>query len=74
MFEGPTKQVYNNKHPVRPNHYDVNNESPLTCTSSCHNPHGTERQFMMRYFNPIDDGSCLMCHAVTKGSSVGIDY
>lgn len=74
QYEGPTKQVYNNKHPVRPNHYDVNNRSPLTCTSSCHNAHGTKRPHMLRYFSSPDDGGCLMCHAVTKGSRVGIDY
>jgi len=74
QYDGPTKARYKNKHPVRPNHYDVNNESPLTCTSSCHNPHGSDKNHMLRYFSSPYDGGCLMCHAVTKGSSVGIDY
>ncbi len=29
---------------------------------------------MLRYFDSFYDGGCLMCHAVTKGSRVGIDY
>jgi len=74
QYNGPTRTTYNNKHPVQPNHYDVNNESPLTCSSSCHNPHGTDRNYMLRYFNSPKDGGCLMCHAVTQGSRVGIDY
>lgn len=73
-YGGPTKQVYSNKHPVDPKHYDVNNDSPLTCTSSCHNPHGTDKNHMLRYFASPYDGGCLMCHAVTNGARVGIDY
>jgi len=73
-FDEATKTVFRNKHPVRPNHYDVNNESPLTCTSSCHNPHGTDKAHMLRYFASPYDGACLMCHAVTPGARVGIDY
>jgi predicted CXXCH cytochrome family protein len=52
----------------------VNNGRPLTCTSSCHNPHGTRLNAMLRNFDYHQDGNCLMCHAVTKGSRVGIDY
>jgi len=74
QYDGPTTQVYNGNHPVRPNNYDVNNESPLTCSSSCHNPHGSDKNHMLRYFDSPNDGGCLMCHAVTKGSRVGIDY
>ena len=73
-YDQSSRTVYRNKHPVRPNHYDVNNESPLTCTSSCHNPHGTDKNYMLRYFASPYDGGCLMCHAVTPGARVGIDY
>ncbi len=73
-YDQSSKTVYRNKHPVRPNHYDVNNDSPLTCTSSCHNPHGTDKNHMLRYFASPYDGGCLMCHAVTPGARVGIDY
>lgn len=61
-------------HPVRPVHYDVNARARLTCTSSCHNPHGTTNEFMLRYFAFPDDGGCLMCHAVLSGKIVGIDF
>lgn len=69
-----TKQTHRNNHPVQPNWYDVNAEAPLTCTSSCHNPHETDKNHMLRYFSSPFDGNCLMCHAVTRGSRVGIDY
>ena len=29
---------------------------------------------MLRYFASSKDGGCLMCHAVTAGARVGIDY
>lgn len=74
QYDGNTEAVYRNKHPVRPNHYDANNQSPLTCTSSCHNPHGSDKSHMLRYFSSPYDGACLMCHAVTRGARVGIDY
>ncbi len=61
-------------HPVRPAHYDVNARKGLTCTSSCHNPHGTDKTKMLRYFDAPYDGNCLMCHAVKKGDRVGIDF
>lgn len=73
-FDERTSTVYRNNHPVRPTHYDVNNQSPLTCTSSCHNPHGTKQNYMLRYFAFPTDGACLMCHAASRGNRVGIDY
>lgn len=73
QFDEEPVPVVNN-HPVRPRHYDVNARKPLTCTSSCHNPHGTSQNRMLRYFNFPDDGGCLMCHAVTEGNRVGIDF
>ncbi|MDZ4168911.1 MAG: cytochrome c3 family protein [Coriobacteriia bacterium] len=66
--------IVRNNHPVRPIFYDVNNRKNLTCTSSCHNPHGTELGAMLRYFPRGWDGNCLMCHAVTEGNRVGIDF
>lgn len=73
-YDERTHAVLYKNHPVRGAHYDVNAEAPLTCTSSCHNPHGTELNRMLRYFDYHRDGTCLMCHAVTKGSRIGIDY
>jgi len=73
-YDESSKSTARNKHPVRSNHYDINNESPLTCTSSCHNPHGTDKAHMLRYFASPYDGGCLMCHAVTEGARVGVDY
>lgn len=61
-------------HPVRPVHYDVNARTRLTCTSSCHDPHGSGNTAMLRHFSYPDDGGCLMCHAVTAGKIVGIDF
>lgn len=61
-------------HPVQPTYYDVNARKPLTCTTSCHNPHGTDKNFMLRFFKYPQDGNCLMCHAVTRGNRVGIDF
>lgn len=66
--------VRQNKHPVRPVHYDVNNRTRLTCTSSCHDPHGSGKNRMLRYFDSPKDGNCLMCHAVTPGRRVAIDF
>ncbi len=73
-YDERTPAVYRNNHPVRPTHYDVNNRSPLTCTSSCHNPHGTKMNYMLRYFRFPTDGTCLMCHAAARGNRVGTDY
>lgn len=63
-----------NSHPVRPVYYDVNAKKGLTCTSTCHDPHGTKNNYMLRIYNFPQDGNCLACHAVAKGGSVGIDY
>jgi len=73
-FDESSKTVRRNNHPVRPSNFDVNAEKPLTCTTSCHNPHGTEYTRMLRYYNAGYDGNCLMCHAVTPGNRVGIDF
>lgn len=49
-------------HRGTPHFYDVNAAKPLTCTSSCHNPHGTQFQYMTRIFEWRQDGLCLQCH------------
>jgi predicted CXXCH cytochrome family protein len=61
-------------HPVRPIYYDVNRDASLTCTSSCHEPHGTPNNYMLRYYDFPLDGNCLFCHAAVPGVVVGEDY
>lgn len=61
-------------HPVRPVYYDVNAKSRLTCTTTCHGPHGTSHNFMLRHYDSPQDGNCLICHAVTPGDRVGVDF
>ncbi|MHB1476820.1 MAG: cytochrome c3 family protein, partial [Coriobacteriia bacterium] len=66
---------YNN-HPVRPVYYDVSARSKLTCTTTCHAPHGTAQGFghLLRNYEAGLDGNCLICHAVTPGDIVGVDF
>lgn len=73
-FDESSPNVRRNNHPVRPAHYDVNSRSPLTCTSSCHDPHGTRNTRMLRYMDAPFDGNCLICHAVIEGKRVGVDF
>jgi predicted CXXCH cytochrome family protein len=56
-------------HPVTPKFFDVHAKKGLTCSSSCHNPHGTRYNYMLRNFNFPQDGQCLQCH-----KTVGIYY
>jgi predicted CXXCH cytochrome family protein len=63
-----------NKHPFRPNLWDVAARRPLTCTTTCHNPHGTDQNFMLQRYSWPYDGQCLQCHQVTPGDRVGIDF
>ena len=56
-------------HPTWPNYWDWVAHRPLTCTTTCHNPHGTEFKHMVRRYDPDWDGQCKQCH---KG--VGIWY
>ncbi len=51
-----------NTHPYTPDYRDIHARKPLTCTSTCHNPHGTGRPFMVVGFNCPVDGQCLQCH------------
>lgn len=61
-------------HPARPAYYDVNAKKPLTCTTSCHDPHGTVNGAMLRHYRQGMDGNCLICHKVVPGKRVGIDF
>lgn len=63
-----------NNHPVTQAYFDINADRQLNCTTSCHNPHGTRYESNLRYFEAGADGNCLMCHAVTRGERVGIDF
>jgi predicted CXXCH cytochrome family protein len=63
-----------NKHPFRPTIWDVVANKPLTCTTTCHNPHGTDQNFMLQRFSYPFDGQCLQCHQVVVGKRVGIDF
>lgn len=73
-FDESSPTVYRNNHPVRPNRFDIVAMKPLTCTSTCHNPHGTKNNYMLRVArNPLD-ANCIVCHAVTEGNKVGVDY
>ncbi|MBW6468581.1 MAG: hypothetical protein K0B85_05410 [Coriobacteriia bacterium] len=62
-------ESHDNQHPVRPQFYDIRADAPLTCTSTCHGPHGTEFPMMVRFYPWPFDGRCLQCH-----STVGIDF
>ncbi|MCE5204294.1 MAG: cytochrome c3 family protein [Actinomycetia bacterium] len=73
-FDESSSTTYRNNHPVRPRHYDVKAREPLTCTSTCHNPHGTAHNYMLRYYDFPSDGNCLICHQVVPGKRVGIDF
>lgn len=49
------------KHPIARRFYDSHAKQRLTCTSTCHNPHGTNNVKMLNY--PYrKDGLCLECH------------
>lgn len=58
-----------NKHPFRPTLWDVYARKPLTCTSTCHNPHGTNQNYMLERYSWPYDGQCLQCH-----TRVGKDF
>ena len=60
-------------HPTTPDHWDFHAGEPLTCTSTCHNPHGSAYTHMLRVAYGSDgkgtDYLCLLCH-----TQVGIKY
>jgi len=60
---------HGNQHPVRPVYYDTNAQAPMTCSSTCHNPHGTLYNYMLRNFYYPQDGQCLQCH-----NGVGVTF
>ena len=51
-----------NQHPVRPVFYDVYAGKGLTCSTTCHDPHGTVYNYMLQRFRFPQDGQCLQCH------------
>jgi predicted CXXCH cytochrome family protein len=63
-----------NNHPTRPTAFDVNAQKPLTCTSTCHNPHGSDQNHLLRNYSSPYDGQCLQCHGKVGYPRVGIDY
>jgi predicted CXXCH cytochrome family protein len=65
---------HGNNHPARPYDFDVNAQKPLTCTSTCHNPHGTTYNYMLMNFASPFDGQCLQCHGKVGYPRVGIDF
>ena len=79
-FRCHTRSYYDDRsagypnHPVRPVYYDVHSNKALTCTTSCHSPHGTEYTKMLQHYNAPLDGNCLICHAVVPGRVVGVDF
>lgn len=60
-------------HPTTPDHWDFRAGKPLTCTSTCHDPHGSAYSYMLRVGYGSDgkgtDYLCLLCH-----TQVGIEY
>ena len=54
-----------NQHPVRQQFFDVHAKKGLTCSTSCHNPHGSSYEYMLKNFNWWQDGMCLQCHTFT---------
>lgn len=60
-------------HPVRPAYWDAAATEPLTCTSTCHTPHGSPSLHMMAVPYKVGgfgaDNLCLQCH-----KRVGVDF
>lgn len=60
-------------HVTRPTYWDWNARRPLTCTSTCHNPHGSPNNRMLR--RPYGerghgtDNACVVCHY-----DIGVEY
>lgn len=59
---------------MRPYHFDVAAQAPLTCTSMCHNPHGSNKNYVLRNYAYPFDGQCLQCHGKVGCPRVGIDF
>jgi predicted CXXCH cytochrome family protein len=60
-------------HPTTPNYWDFHADEPLTCTSTCHDPHGSPYGYMLQVPYGSDragtDYLCEICH-----TQVGIKY
>lgn len=63
-----------NRHPVRPKWYDVNAGTQLNCSTSCHDPHGTPHNYLLKNIDSPYDGNCIICHMVVPGWKVSVDY
>lgn len=63
-------------HPVRPVYYDMYAKKALTCTTTCHDPHGSAKGYtrLLRHYEAGLDGNCLICHAAVPGEVVGVDF
>lgn len=63
-----------NRHPVQPKWFDVHSGKRLTCTSTCHDPHGTPNNYLLKEYSWPYDGNCVICHKTVQGWQVGEDY
>ena len=75
MFDGKTpiaNRSWNSPHPVS-GAWDPVANAPLTCTSTCHNPHGSPYFKTLRVaYNSDGMGSDYLC--ITCHTEVGISY
>jgi predicted CXXCH cytochrome family protein len=61
---GPvSRRFVHHEHPVGYRWRDRHAGGPLTCVSSCHDPHGTGRPWMVKR---MPDGLCLECHPLVS--------
>lgn len=68
-FRCHTGLTMDNRHPIQPIFFDTHAGTGLTCTSTCHDPHGTPFGAMVKKYPFTRDGVCLQCH-----KTVGIYY
>jgi predicted CXXCH cytochrome family protein len=65
--------MHDRVHPADGRYYDYLAHGPLTCTSTCHDPHGSSYHRMLRLPYNVDgygsDYLCLGCH-----TKVGLVY
>jgi len=55
-----TKYKLGRSHPVGSGITDPNTNQTMTCTSTCHKPHGTGYKYQLPYKNNME--LCLSCH------------
>lgn len=60
---------HGNQHPVTQATWDPIAQTGLTCSTTCHDPHGTQYDVMIKDWYSRMDGQCLQCH-----KRVGIDF